>query len=124
MPLGGKLSRELGGWQVICWALVFGAPFMLVIVLIWAGPINWSASFPVWGSFAYVALFSQLLGFFAWNRGMALGGVARVGQLQLLQPFVTLAAAAFLLFEPVGALEIGFAILVVLLVALGRGAKY
>ena len=72
-----------------------------------------------WAGFLYVSVFSMFLGFFAWNKGMAMGGIARVGQIQLLQPFVALAAAALLLGEPIGWLEIVFAVLVVGLVALG-----
>jgi drug/metabolite transporter (DMT)-like permease len=64
-------------------------------------------------------MFSMFLGFFAWNKGMAMGGIARVGQIQLLQPFIALAAAALLLGESIGLLELGFAVLVVALVALG-----
>ena len=78
-------------------------------------------SVAAWTAFLYVAFFSMFLGFFAWNRGMVLGGVARVGQVQLLQPFVTLAGAAALLGETVGLLEVGFAMLVVALVALRCG---
>ena len=117
--IGGQLSRSLGGWQVICWALVISAPAMFAIVLLLSGPINWAASPTAWGGFAYVAIFSMFLGFFFWNQGLALGGIAKVGQVQLLQPFVTLAASALFLSETIGILEIGFALLVVALVALG-----
>ena len=68
----------------------------------------------------YVSLMSQFVGFFFWNRGLALGGVARTGQLQLLQPFVTLAAAALLLGEDVGWRHAGFAAAVIGIVMLGR----
>ena len=67
----------------------------------------------------YVSVFSMFLGFFAWNKGLALGGIAKVGQIQLIQPFVALAASAALLGEAVGWLEIVFAGLVVGIVALG-----
>ena len=73
-----------------------------------------------WAGFAYVAVFSQFLGFQAWYRGLAIGGIARVGQLQLLQVFLTLFASALLLGEKVDALEVGFAATIVLIVALGR----
>jgi drug/metabolite transporter (DMT)-like permease len=116
--LGGEMARRIGGWEVICWALVYSAPAMLVLVL-WSRPINWSAGPWAWAGFLYVSVFSMFLGFFAWNKGMAMGGIARVGQIQLLQPFVALAAAALLLGESIGLLEIGFAALVVGLVALG-----
>ncbi len=117
--IGGKLSRALGGWQVICWALVISAPFMLGVVVLLSGPINWHASPQAWAGFGYVAIFSMFLGFFFWNQGLALGGIAKVGQVQLLQPFVTLIASAVLLSEVIGRLEIIFVILVVALVALG-----
>ena len=117
--LGGQLSRTLGGWQVICWALVISAPVMLAVVAVLSGPINWAASSKAWAGFAYVAAFSMFLGFFFWNQGLALGGIAKVGQVQLLQPFVTLIASALLLSESIGVLEIGFATLVVALVAIG-----
>jgi drug/metabolite transporter (DMT)-like permease len=116
--LGGEMARRIGGWEVICWAVVFSAPAMLVLVAL-SAPVNWSASPSAWAGFLYVSVFSMFLGFFAWNKGLALGGIAKVGQIQLLQPFVALAASAALLGETVGLLEIGFAVLVVGIVALG-----
>ncbi|GHC61874.1 DMT family transporter [Limoniibacter endophyticus] len=98
---GAKLSRELGGWQVISWALALSLPLMLVLTL-----VNWPATLanvelPAWISLAYVSLFSMLIGFVFWYRGLARGGIASVGQLQLLQPFFGLALAATLLNEAV-----------------------
>lgn len=116
---GAVLSRTIGGWQVISWALVLSLPVLLVLLIVLAGPINWRAPPAAWASFVYLAVFSQFLGFFAWNKGLAMGGIARVGQMQLLQPFVTLAGAAALLGERVGWLEIGFALLVAAIVMLG-----
>ena len=116
--LAGEMTRRIGGWEVISWALVFTAPVMLALVLL-SGPINWAASTSAWAGFLYVSVFSMFLGFFAWNNGMAMGGIARIGQMQLLQPFVALAAAAAVLGESVGWLEIAFAVLVVGIVALG-----
>ena len=116
--LGGEMARRIGGWEVICWALVFSSPVMLVLVLM-SGPMNWIARPSAWAGFLYVSVFSMFLGFFAWNKGLALGGIAKIGQIQLLQPFVALAAAALVLGERVGLLEIGFAALVVGIVALG-----
>ena len=95
--LGGEMSHRIGGWEVISWALVVSAPVMLLLFLVLSPPINWGASAAAWSGFLYVAVFSQFLGFFAWNKGMSLGGIARIGQMQLLQPFVTLVAAYFLL---------------------------
>ena len=117
---GGRLARTMGGWQVICWVLVISAPILAIFLVLWGTPINWDASATAWGGFLYLALVSQLFAFFAWYQGMALGGVAKVGQLQLLQTFVTLIAAWALLGEQLTWLQIGFACLVVAIVALGR----
>jgi drug/metabolite transporter (DMT)-like permease len=81
---GAKLSRKLGGWQVISWALVFSLPVMATLTI-----LNWPATFqgigaPAWAGLAYVSIFSMLIGFIFWYRGLALGGIAAVGQLQLL----------------------------------------
>ncbi|MBX9591007.1 MAG: DMT family transporter [Hyphomonadaceae bacterium] len=117
--LGGEMSLRIGGWEVISWALVVSAPAILVLFLFLAPPINWGASASAWAGFLYVAVFSQFLGFFAWNKGMSLGGIAKIGQMQLLQPFVTLVAAYLLLGETIGWMEIVFSSVVVGLVALG-----
>jgi drug/metabolite transporter (DMT)-like permease len=95
---GGVLSRRYGGWQVICWALVLTAPALVVPVGIAAsGGVHASAS--AWLCFAYVAVFSMFLGFFAWYRGLALGGIAKIGQIQLAQPVLTLVWSALVLGE-------------------------
>lgn len=100
---GATLSRRLGGWQVICWALVLALPLMLPLALI-SAPASWAdIAVPAWGGLAYVSLFSMLIGFVFWYRGLALGGIATVGQLQLLQPFFGLLLAATLLGETVSA---------------------
>lgn len=117
---GAVLSRRLGGWQVISWALLLSLPMMLTVALFslpdsWAG-IGW----PAWGGLAYVSIFSMLVGFIFWYRGLAQGGIASVGQLQLLQPFFGLALAGLLLREPVTATMTGAAALVVLCVAAAR----
>jgi drug/metabolite transporter (DMT)-like permease len=117
--LGGEMSHRIGGWEVISWALVASLPVMLVLFLVLSPPINWGASASAWLGFLYVAVFSQFLGFFAWNKGMSLGGIAKIGQMQLLQPFVTLLAAYLLLGEAIGWMEILFSLAVVGLVALG-----
>ncbi|SMF58090.1 EamA-like transporter family protein [Xaviernesmea oryzae] len=98
---GARLSRRLGGWQVISWALVLSLPLMLALsiaVMPSALPDTASVS---WLGLAYVSLFSMLIGFVFWYRGLALGGIAGVGQLQLLQPFFGLLLAAALLGETV-----------------------
>lgn len=98
---GGRLSRRLGGWQVISWALVLALPVMapLAWLLMPASPAQ--VAQPAWVGLAYVSLFSMLIGFIFWYRGLAQGGIAAVGQLQLLQPFFGLTLAATLLHEPV-----------------------
>ena len=98
---GARLSRTLGGWQVISWALVLSLPLMLPIALL-TMPVSFDqVGPPAWLGLAYVSLFSMLLGFVFWYRGLARGGIAAVGQLQLLQPFMGLGLAALLLHEKV-----------------------
>jgi len=119
--VGGKLSKEIGGWQVICWALVISFPFIIVptVLKIPEVPID---GFPtnVIISFLYLALVSQFFGFFLWYKGLALGGIARVSQTMLLQPFVTLFASALLLFESITFETIIFTLLIVVTVAIGK----
>ena len=98
---GAVLSRRLGGWQVISWALVLSLPATVPATLLaWPNLLPELAA-PAWLGLAYVSVFSMLVGFVFWYRGLALGGIAGVGQLQLLQPFFGLALAALLLGEPV-----------------------
>lgn len=121
---GAVLARDLGGWQVICWALVIAQPILVPAVWLFGAPMTLDglAAIPAhaWAGFIYIALGSQFLAFFAWNAGLARGGVARVGQLQLLQTFVTLAGAALLLGEELTVFHLGFALLVVAIVAIGK----
>lgn len=119
---GGRLSRELGSWQVICWALVLSAPFLAVPVAFTMTHHGLHASLQSWLGFGYVSVFSMFLGFFAWYHGLAIGGVARVGQVQLLQPFLTLLFSAALLHEPIAPLTIGTAFVVIVIVALSKKA--
>ncbi|WP_407572536.1 DMT family transporter [Deinococcus altitudinis] len=95
---GGRLARTLDGWRVVSWALVLGLPVALVALLLSPLPAH-LPSLPAWLGFAYISVFSMFLGFFAWYRGLALGGVARAGQVQLLQPVLSLGWAALLLGE-------------------------
>jgi drug/metabolite transporter (DMT)-like permease len=120
---GGVLARRFGAWQVICWSLVLAAPLLGPIVWL-ARPMDLSAvPLTAWLGFGYVSVFSMFLGFFAWYHGLALGGIARIGQLQLLQPFLTILASAVILGEPLTPVTLGFAIAVVSCVALGRRAS-
>ncbi len=117
---GAALSRRLGGWQVISWALLLALPMMVAVALI-TMPGSWNAiGGPAWLGLAYVSIFSMLVGFVFWYRGLALGGIAGVGQLQLLQPFFGLALAGLLLHEPIAWTMIGATGIVVLCVI---GAK-
>lgn len=120
---GGALARELGGWRVICWALVLSAPLLVPVVALTWGAHVLEASPRAWLGFGYVSTVSMFLGFFAWYRAMALAGVARVSQLQLLQPLLTLAWSALLLGEEVGRGTLGAALLVVLCVLGGVRAR-
>jgi len=113
---GAALSRRLGGWQVICWALVLSLPIMLVLTFATLPPSFAAVGSNAWIGLAYVSLFSMLIGFVFWYRGLAQGGIAAVGQLQLLQPFFGLALAATLLHEQVNPLMIVVTLGVVLCV--------
>jgi drug/metabolite transporter (DMT)-like permease len=116
----GKLSSEMPGWEVIAWALVLSLPFATPAT-IWLWPANASAvPLSAWGGLAYVTLFSQFIGFFFWNAGLALGGIARVGQVQLLQPFVIVLMAAAVNNEPIELETLAFAAAVVATVMIGR----
>lgn len=120
---GGRLARTLGGQETICWALVLAAVPAAILLLALegeqlgrlgtVGPASWLG-------FAYITVGSMFIGFFFWYRGLALGGVARVGQVQLLQPFLSLAGAAVLLGETLTPANVGFALAVIATVALGR----
>lgn len=118
--LGARAAATLGGWQAISWSLVLCIPLLAPALLahLPASPREVPAG--AWAGFLYVALVSQYVGFFAWYRGLSMGGIARVGQLQLLQPFLTIAASAVLVAEPLRAEVLAFALAVVALVALGR----
>ncbi|MHC8286323.1 DMT family transporter [Pseudomonas sp. XS1P51] len=117
---GAKLSRTLGGWQVISWALVLSLPVVALLTLL-LKPASFSGiSTPAWFSLGYVSLFSMLIGFVFWYRGLAQGGIAAVGQLQLLQPFFGLALAATLLHEQVSIGMLAVTVAVIFCVAGAR----
>ncbi len=97
---GGLLARELGSWQTISWALVVAAPAMIVLTLLSLGSGMPNATPVQWLSFGYLGVVSMFLGFFAWYRGLAIGPMAQVSQIQLVQPVMTIAWAALLLGEP------------------------
>jgi drug/metabolite transporter (DMT)-like permease len=115
---GARLSQGMPAEHVICWALVIAAPVTVPLAL-WSRPL---APVPAsaWAAFAYVAVFSMWLGFFAWYRGLALGGTVRVSQVQLLQPFLSMLFAVPLLGERLNALTLAFALAVIATVFAGK----
>jgi drug/metabolite transporter (DMT)-like permease len=117
---GGRLSQTMGGQQVIAWALVVSLPVTVPVSawLVWT--YGATASPASWLAFGYVSLFSMFIGFFFWYKGLALGGIARVGQVQLLQPFMTLLGAALIVGETLDASNLLFALAVIVVVAIGR----
>jgi drug/metabolite transporter (DMT)-like permease len=117
---GARLTPSLGAERVICWVLVLSLPITLPMT--WLNlPSNLAAIHSSsWWAFAYVAMFSMWLGFFAWYRGLALGGAVRVSQVQLVQPFLSLLFAVPLLGEKIDAMTLGFALAVIATVFVGK----
>ncbi|MET7426104.1 DMT family transporter [Dactylosporangium sp. NPDC005555] len=115
---GGALARDLGGARTICWALVLSLPVTTAVTVVSVAVRPPHASTAAWTGFAYVTVISMFLGFFAWYSGLARGGVAKIGQLQLSQPVLTLAWSALLLHESVPAAAIVAALAVLACVAL------
>jgi drug/metabolite transporter (DMT)-like permease len=120
---GARASRTLGGTQTICWALLLALPVTVPLTIVQgmahADAIA-GAGVRAWTGVAYTSVFSMFLGFFFWYRGMVLGGVARVGQVQLVQPFLTLLGAALVLGEPLQGQHLLFALAVIATVGFGR----
>lgn len=119
---GGKAAQTMGGWQVSCWALIVALPVILPLCMS-VQPVPLDAPGDVLLAFAYLGLVSQLSAFFAWYRGLAMGGIARVSQLQLLQLFLTIFAARILLGEQIGWATFVFGALVAVSVWIGTRAK-
>ena len=115
---GAQVSASVPAPQVICWVLVLSLPLVLPAAW-WLRPQQ-PATAAAWGGFAYVSLFSMWLGFFAWYRGLVLGGVMRVSQVQLLQPFIALLLAVPILGERLDLATVGFALAVMAVVFIGR----
>lgn len=115
---GARLSKELPAEQVICWVLALSLPFTLPVA--WLTRPATAVSASAWWGFGYVTLFSMWLGFFAWYRGLALGGAVRVSQVQLLQPFLSLLMCVPVLGEKLDAATVAFSLAVIATVALGR----
>jgi len=117
---GGLLARELGAWQTISWALVLAFPLMLSLTLISIGHQLPSGTPAAWGSFVYLGVVSMFLGFVAWYRGLAIGPMAQVSQVQLVQPVLSIGWAALLLGEDIGWSTIvgGLAVIICALLAI------
>lgn len=115
---GARLSQHMQAEHVICWALLISLPLTLPLALLsWPQtPIKASA----WAGFAYLGVFSMWLGFFAWYRGLALGGTVRVSQVQLVQPFLSMLFAVPLLGESLDAVTVGFGLAVIATVFIGK----
>ncbi|MCI4065144.1 DMT family transporter [Micromonospora sp. R77] len=115
---GGALARELGGARTICWALLLSLPATLPVTALAAVARPPHADAVAWSAFGYLTVVSMFLGFFAWYAGLARGGIALVGQLQLAQPVLTLAWSALLLGETVTPASIVAAVAVLACVVL------
>lgn len=120
--IAGKLSRYMPGWEVICWALVLTAPISIPGALLTASGFAAPSPHAI-AAFLYLSFGSMFLGFFAWNMGLAMGGIARVSQVQLLQAFVTLAISSVILGETVTGETLLFAFGVMIVVMIGRQAR-
>ncbi len=110
---GGTLAREIGSWQTVSWALVVAAPLMITLTAFSAVRQPPSGTLLEWGCFAYLSVVSMFLGFFAWYRGLAIGPMSRVSQVQLVQPIMTIGWAALLLREQVGWLTLAGGLVVI-----------
>ncbi len=117
---GARIARDIGGWRVISWELVFAAPILAIPVAIDLGLNGVHGGQKAWVGFVYLSLVSMFLAFFAWYRGLALGGVAKVGQMQLIQPILTLIWAYLWLGEEIDGWTIAASLLVIGSVALSR----
>jgi drug/metabolite transporter (DMT)-like permease len=122
--LFGQVSRDMPGWESTSWAMVLVSP--LSVALLWwnynsveAATASWSA----WTAVFWLGAMSQYIGFFAWNAGLAMGGIGKVGQLQLLQSFMTIGVSALLLNEVISTKTLAFALAVGFVVWLGRSAR-
>ncbi len=120
---GGRLAKEMPGWQVISWTLVIAMPFFWLPAFLLFPAEPTQIDLGIWLGFIYLTLVSQLLGFFLWNSAMAIGGIAAVSQTQLLQVFFSLLISNFLFGEQMGSSVWFFAILIILIVALGNQSQ-
>lgn len=121
--ISARLSRTMSGWEVMSFTLILWMPVMLVGSILTAPGAPLDIGWPAWGALFYLGAFSQLVGFFFWNAGLAMGGVARVGQAQLLQPFVTVGLAWPVNGEVPDVETLLFALGVVLVVAFAQRTR-
>ena len=119
----GRITAHMPGWEVISWVLVIALPISLPLAVFTLPPDLGAIAPRPWLALLYVAVFSQWIGFFAWNAGMAMGGIARVSQVQLLQPFITFALAAFFNGETITLQIVLFAVAVVATVAISTRTR-
>jgi drug/metabolite transporter (DMT)-like permease len=120
---GGRLARDMGGWRVICWALLLAAPILAVPVGLDVAHRSLDVSARAWSGFAYVSVISMFLAFFAWYKSLALGGIAAGGQMLLFQPLLSALWAALLLGESIAPRAWVAALLVLGSVALSRWSQ-
>ncbi len=116
---GARMSRSLGGWQTICWALILAGPLALAVTTFAFSQQSIQAEPRAWLGFAYLCVVSQLVGFFPWYKGMALAGISRVGQIQLAQAPLGVIVSAMLLGEKVNLLAIPTLIIVLAMIVIG-----
>src|SRR5438876_562494 len=119
----GRLTAGMPGWEVISWVLVLALPISLPAAALTMPADVTQIALKPWLALLYVAVFSQWIGFFAWNAGMAMGGIARVSQVQLLQPFITFALAALFNDETITPQILLFAAAVVATVAISTRTR-
>lgn len=119
---GGRVARTLGGWRTICWCLAASLPLTIPATLWLALPMQQPPSTQAVMALLYLAIFSSLLGFFPWYKAMTMGGVARIGQVQLVQPFLTILISALWLGEQVGLLTWLSCVLIIAIIAASRRA--
>jgi drug/metabolite transporter (DMT)-like permease len=123
---GGLLAREIGGWLVICWALVTVLPLELVALLVYGsrgGLQIGTAPAESWAALFYLTAISQFIGFFFYYKGLALGGIAKMSQVQLLLPFMAVFAAHWILGESIDGSVILGVLVMTGIVAAGRRQK-
>ncbi|MGK7952691.1 MAG: DMT family transporter [Xenococcaceae cyanobacterium] len=120
---GARLAKDLGSWRVICYALVFSLPLTIPLTITTAemNPLN--NYFMAWLGLLYLGIVSMFLGFFAWYKALKMGGIAKISQLQLLQPFITIFVSYFLFEEQISKTMIFVLMIVLLCVNWTRKAK-